>query len=93
MFFQKFDPRAAVFDSALSSMQDCGVINYFFRRETPFRGIREQQQASAAAGERPLVLQHFYLLLAFGAGGLAAGLAALGLELRHPVAPGTRQDL
>ena len=79
LFFRAGDPRANLMDRTISIMKDSGLVDGFFRQETPFRHMKEQEEETV---EVKLVLQHFYLPLAYWAAGLfLAGMATFAMEL------------
>ncbi len=79
MLFRMHDPRAAYFNRPLGYMISGGLVDYYFRRLTPFLGIKDYVELK----EEKLVFEHYYLPCWFWCGGiLIATSAIIGETLR-----------
>ncbi len=74
--FQNSDPRPAYFDPIIQRLQDFGVMDFFFRRHMPPRGMKE----NIVEPEEPLVIEHLYLPLIFWTVSLVVSLTLFVFE-------------
>ncbi len=78
--FHNSDPRPDYFDPIIRRLQDFGLMDFFFRKHMPPRGIKDATEEA----EEPLVIEHFYLPLMFWAVSLMVALALFGFEKIFP---------
>ncbi len=75
--FQKYDPRAEMFDPTISAMKDAGLIEHMHRRRLPHLGMQEQINL---AKERKLEVKHFSLPMIFLSTGFVFAVVAVIVE-------------
>ncbi len=74
--FHNSDPRPDYFDPIIERLQDFGVMDFFFRRHMPPKGMKD----NIVEPEEPLVVEHLYLPLIFWAVCLLVSLGLFGIE-------------
>ncbi len=77
IFFRKFDPRIDFFNLVIDAFTEAGIIDRFFDKYFPHKGIKEHENVT----EEKLTIEHFLIPNIFLVSMLSISMAAMMMEV------------